>query len=401
MSEDENINAISEGENDKVLNTLDYITEDGFFITKQLNSSKDKLILKINFSEAKKYYYLKEYTYKELIKACPLFTLEDNIEGIDHIVTESIKNYGAKVCRDKTNENIMNLIIKIKINSKLKEFKLQLDKTDLSKEEFLSSLVDKINNLIEERKQAYGVKHFKDVKKELELKKRNFGDKLENLERKLDKISNTFNIIKDMSLLVNSNIISDMKEVKLIEDNIKRIEKRILESTPENELDQPKDEIFLFKLVYRATRDGDASKIFHKKCDKIGTNLTLIKTDKNVKFGGFTYCNWKVPDEVDKEMKEKGVEKEDKDSFCFSLSLNKIYSPNNEEKMGAIFCSNGYGPTFSENIFSVYDNMLSKGGYCTKMETSRYSGQKEDYEISGGEQNFNIKELEVFELIFI
>jgi hypothetical protein len=30
MNEDENINAISEGENDKVLNTLDYITEDGF-----------------------------------------------------------------------------------------------------------------------------------------------------------------------------------------------------------------------------------------------------------------------------------------------------------------------------------------------------------------------------------
>ena len=233
-------------------------------------------------------------------------------------------------------------------------------------------------------------------------KKKNLLKKLDNLEEKLNKIGNTFDKIKDISLLVNSNIISDIKEVKLIEDNIKRIEQRIQQSTPEGELNnQQRDEIFLFKLVYRATRDGDASKIFHKKCDKIGTNLTLIKTDKNVKFGGFTYCNWKVPDEVDKTMKEKGVEKEDKDSFCFSLSLNKIYSPNNEGKMGAIFCSNGYGPTFSENIFSVFDNMLSKGGYCTKKETSRYSGQNEDFEISGGEQNFNIKELEVFELIFI
>ena len=174
MIEDENINTINEGENDKVLNTLDYITEDGFFITNQLNSSKDKLILKINFSEAKKYYYQREYTYKELIKVCPLFTLEDNIEGIYHIITESIKNYGAKVCYDKTNENIMNLTIKIKINSKTKEFKLQLDKTDIPKEEFLSSLVDKINNLIEERKQAYGVKYFKDMKNELESKKKEF-----------------------------------------------------------------------------------------------------------------------------------------------------------------------------------------------------------------------------------
>ena len=211
-------------------------------------------------------------------------------------------------------------------------------------------------------------------------------------------------MIKKMSLLVNSHIISDIKESKFIEDQIQHIEEQIgkkEEETPGETQTRKVDEIFLFKLVYRATRDGDTAKEFHKRCDNIETNLTLIQTDKNVKFGGYTYCNWKVPDEIDKKDTEKGAVKKDKDSFCFSLSLNKVYSPNNDDKIGAIFCSNGYGPTFCGNIFSVHDNMLSKGGYCTKMETSRYMGQDEDFEISGGEQNFNIKELEVFEIIFV
>ncbi len=406
MIEDENLNTINIRTNDKQSNILEYITENGFFVTKQLNSSKDKIILKIKYSEAKKFYFLKEYTYEELIKTCPIFSLEDSIEGIDHIITESINNYGAKVSSDEKDENKMNLILKANINNtKIKEFKLKLDKTDFSQEEFLSTLVEKVNKLVEERNQVYGVKTFKYVYSEYDfLKNGKFAPKLNNLEAKLNKISHRFDMIKKMSLLVNSHIISDIKESKFIEDQIQHIEEQIgkkEEETPGETQTRKVDEIFLFKLVYRATRDGDTAKEFHKRCDNIETNLTLIQTDKNVKFGGYTYCNWKVPDEIDKKDTEKGAVKKDKDSFCFSLSLNKVYSPNNDDKIGAIFCSNGYGPTFCGNIFSVHDNMLSKGGYCTKMETSRYMGQDEDFEISGGEQNFNIKELEVFEIIFV
>ena len=45
--------------------------------------------------------------------------------------------------------------------------------------------------------------------------------------------------------------------------------------------------------------------------------------------------------------------------------------------------------------------MLSKGGYCTKKDKSFFVGQKKDYEISGGEKTFQIKELEIFEIIAI
>ena len=42
--------------------------------------------------------------------------------------------------------------------------------------------------------------------------------------------------------------------------------------------------------------------------------------------------------------------------------------------------------------------MLSKGGYCNKKDKSCFYGQVKDYEISGGNKNFKIKELEVFEI---
>ena len=381
-------------------NIFDYITQDGFFVSKYLNSSKNKIIFKVNFPEAKKFYFSKEFTYEEIIKICPLFSIEDNVEDIDQVITESINNYGVKTCNDEYNQNKINLIIKIKINSKIKEFIFQLDKTDYSQEEFLSSLVGKLNNLIEERKKVYGVKSFNDVQNDLFTKKDKLNTKLEELDKKLDQIGQRFNKIEENNLLVNSHIISDSEEIKLLVDYIKILEENERKKMASEGNIPQNDEIFLFKLVYRASRDGDTSKEFHKRCDNIGPNLTLVMTDKDIKFGGFTYCNWEVPNKDIKMNDEQGVQKPDNDSFCFSLNLKKIYAHNND-KNGAIFCCNRYGPTFCENIFSINNEMLSKGGYCTRNETSCFSGQMEDYEISGGEKNFNIKELEVFELIFI
>ena len=165
-----------------------------------------------------------------------------------------------------------------------------------------------------------------------------------------------------------------------------------------NIMDQKSNKNIIFKLVYRASRDGDSAEEFHKRCNDIGANIILVKTDKNIKFGGFTNFDWDIPNkETTIKNPEDGVEKEDEKSFCFSLSLNKIYLHNNVKK-GAIFCCEKYGPTFSANIFSIYDNMLSRGDYCGKMENSNFVGQEVDYEISG-EEKFNIKELEVFEVV--
>ena len=46
------------------------------------------------------------------------------------------------------------------------------------------------------------------------------------------------------------------------------------------------------ELIYRGTRDGMTSKVFHNKCDNKGESITLIKNEKIVKDGGYS----KFPD---------------------------------------------------------------------------------------------------------
>ena len=53
--------------------------------------------------------------------------------------------------------------------------------------------------------------------------------------------------------------------------------------------------MFNFKketLLYRATRDGFNAAAFHNKCNGRRNTVTLIKTDSNDVFGGFTSAAW-------------------------------------------------------------------------------------------------------------
>ena len=43
-----------------------------------------------------------------------------------------------------------------------------------------------------------------------------------------------------------------------------------------------------YKLLYRATKDGDDCKIFHQKCDNNSQVLVLFKTTKSILIGGYT-----------------------------------------------------------------------------------------------------------------
>ena len=83
--------------NEKNSDSFKYISEDGTYLNIFLNSSNNKLNFKLNLSEDKQYLYSNDYTYEELILICPLFTIEDDIEGINQLVIESINNYGIKL----------------------------------------------------------------------------------------------------------------------------------------------------------------------------------------------------------------------------------------------------------------------------------------------------------------
>ena len=385
-------------------NDSQFYTKEGQKMTKSLNSSKDKLIIKLDLEEIKNYNYSKEYTYEQIKQISPIFAFEESLEDIDQLITESINNYGVHTLIDENNENKLNLIIQVKVNSNLKEIKIGLDKINLSEEEYFSSLQNKIIDLLIERRKVIGIKSFDEICNDKFFKKKEI-KQLEDLEVKAYnnlKIFKTF-IESNLYLMSNSNIITDPEEIKYLYDEIQKADKKNqIEKNKKNINFIPKSSDFVFKLVYRASRDGGDASEFHKRCDELGPNVTLVKTDKNKRFGGFTFCNWGIPQKYLEKMKSNaGILKQDQCSFCFSLDLKKIYYHDDKKgKEDAIFCSNKFGPTFCSNIFAINNNMLTKGGYCTMKKTSCFTGQSKDYEISG-EKSFNIKELEVYEIVYL
>ena len=54
------------------------------------------------------------------------------------------------------------------------------------------------------------------------------------------------------------------------------------------------DEKFGWHLCYRASDDGWKAQDFHKKCDHVGSTVTLVRCENNI-FGGYTDQSWNGP----------------------------------------------------------------------------------------------------------
>ena len=47
-----------------------------------------------------------------------------------------------------------------------------------------------------------------------------------------------------------------------------------------------------YQLLYKATRDGFGAHNFHDLCDGKGATISIIKSDTNKVFGGYTPIKW-------------------------------------------------------------------------------------------------------------
>ena len=136
-----------------------------------------------------------------------------------------------------------------------------------------------------------------------------------------------------------------------------------------------------YKIIYRATMDGDSSKKFHEKCDNIKNTFILIYASGNKRFGGFTTQIWNGDN----------VLKKDNNCFIFSIDTGRIYDVIKDKN--AIHCNADYGPIFIDQI-KLLDKFFTQGGITsTKGKTFN---TKENYELTGGAEKFGIKEVEVY-----
>lgn len=141
-----------------------------------------------------------------------------------------------------------------------------------------------------------------------------------------------------------------------------------------------------FDLLYKATADGGDARSFHSKCDMAAHSLVLVETTDGRRFGGFTSQSW----EGDCE------DKTDDKAFIFSLDKMMAYDVKNGEP--AIGCYPEYGPVFMGCQIRIFDDCFNNGG--TTFERDLNYNTTEDYELTGGKKNFQIKEIEVYGVTF-
>ena len=167
---------------------------------------------------------------------------------------------------------------------------------------------------------------------------------------------------------VKGEILHNKEELELITKMMNKINKKVI-----------------INLLYKATADSDKAQAFHEKCDKAQSSLVLIETDKGKRFGGFTTSSWSGD----------CIDKKDEDAFIFSLDKMKVYR--NIPGEDAIGCYPDFGPIFLGCQIRIYDNAFTKGG--TTFEKGANYETEEDYELTGGDREFNVKEIEVYEVI--
>ena len=165
--------------------------------------------------------------------------------------------------------------------------------------------------------------------------------------------------------IIKGEIIEDNKELEFLTERICQEHKKIT-----------------LNLLYKATVDSDSATAFHNRCDKASCSLVLVKTNNNKRFGGFTKMTWAG----------KSEDKKDNEAFIFSLDKMKIYDIIPDQD--AIGCYPTYGPIFLGCQIRIYDNAFKKGG--STFEKGLNYQTEEDFELTDGEQNFGVKEIEVY-----
>ena len=112
-------------------------------------------------------------------------------------------------------------------------------------------------------------------------------------------------------------------------------------------------------LVYRGSRDGFDARAFHTKCDSVEHTITIIKSNFDSVFGGYTSVAWK----------SDGLFRRDPNAYLFSLrrkgvfqkEVFKVVRPEN-----AIRGHHEYGPIFGGGVdIFIADKSNTNGGNLT------------------------------------
>ena len=281
----------------------------------------------------------------------------------------------------------LNNLVKL-VTAQTKKLDSLANENDLLKKE-IGKLNGKIKSMGEEQEEDEDEEEESDEetkKKKKSKKKKKKVKKLEEREdsereeeKKKKKKEENIGEFTYEEFLDSTNILKEKKEIDVVLDKIRII---FLKSY--------KNFVNL-KLIYSASKDGDSAEVFHSLCDGIAPLVVLIKTSKNVIFGGYT--------EAPYSFAKKRTGNKDDNAFIFSINKMKTYDV--EKGTNATCSFRDYGPVFYGyeycNIYLFGDFFNDEGNVAKKGD--RYN-TTEDFEINNGEQKFLTKELEVYQVFY-
>ncbi|EXX73781.1 hypothetical protein RirG_057280 [Rhizophagus irregularis DAOM 197198w] len=147
-----------------------------------------------------------------------------------------------------------------------------------------------------------------------------------------------------------------------------------------------KDIPYEFKLLYRASKDGNTAASFHTKCDNKGATVVVVKISNSEQIvGGYN------PLFLDSSNSCKST----KDSFIFSFadknnlkSANVVYSKTGDK---SIQCNSSFGPIFGVDLYIHYGDTYNT---CNTWTSDVYS-----YPTLNLPNSFKADDYEVFQVI--
>ena len=145
------------------------------------------------------------------------------------------------------------------------------------------------------------------------------------------------------------------------------------------------------ELIYRGTRDGTTSIIFHDKCDNQGPTIILYKNENGYIFGGYASISWK----------SEGSYLKAPNSFIFTLTnihgIEPIKFPNSDLNK-CVYHNSSYGPTFPDDICIYKDFIVEKSYIGFPYSYKDLSNKGKSIFSDKDDNHVKIKEIEVFKV---
>ena len=265
-----------------------------------------------------------------------------------------------------SNQQIINLQQE---NNNLKAYNSNLQQTN-------NKLQTMNNNLNNRLKQLDNIQYsYNQLLSNYNKLKENFRQltiKNESLESEFKKNSININQNEDIS-----KILSSMDELNFINFYAKN--------------NDPSFNFKNIKLLYRSSRDGDTTKKCHELCDNKKNVLIIMKSDRELIFGGYSKIGFKATN--------KSEYLTDNNSFLFSVDLKKIF-PAIKDKNHISHISDYCGLCFTGSL-CFFDNFMHNNDNCIYSSSIKeYFNRLDDpCEMNGGKEKFKCKELEVYQFI--